>query len=188
MLTIKIIAKESLTSNLRNQTNIINTINLNLFALREQWLENSSTKYYDSIKCDNVQYLITGFDDVMGYGDNIGIRDGNMTSRYDVITCIIYNSKMENESKQKESERGEGARQIFLSLIAEKGLLCMCCAVSQTQTREYIVRRWPTTLEIIGSALGFLHNVLPRMNGLFWVLLHCNAFVAALLWRCSSYK
>jgi hypothetical protein len=50
-------------------------------------------------------YLITGFDDVMSSEDSmlsIGIRDGNMTSRYDVSTCIVYNSKLENESKQKE--------------------------------------------------------------------------------------
>jgi hypothetical protein len=44
------------SKNLRNQTNIINTMNLNLFAIREYWLENSLTKYYDSIKCDNVSY------------------------------------------------------------------------------------------------------------------------------------
>jgi hypothetical protein len=60
-------------------------------------------------------YLITGFDDVMSSEDSmlsIGIRDGNMTSRYDVITCIVYNSKIGNESKQ-ESEMGRETGRYF---------------------------------------------------------------------------
>jgi hypothetical protein len=46
-------------------------------------------------------YLITGFDDVIDSGDSIGIRDGNLTSIYDMTASVCNRKLAHNESERR---------------------------------------------------------------------------------------